>query len=278
MVYYADDTILFSRDTRGINELLKLTEKVSANYGLKLNRDKCVAIAMNGDGNIHFSDGTRLDKKYEATYLGHEVNKETNIMHEISNKIQEVRGTWMRLHAYWRATNANKKWQLIIFDAIVRSKLLYGLETLHLTQSMARKLDVFQLKGLRKILGMSTTFINRGNTNNKVYAEATRIAFNKEGDPRSIRRFSEFHNTRKASLLGHILRTDNEDPLRQVSFQPNTAYRVEYGKKRIGKPKQNWIHQAKKHVYTDMLHLFSYEETNAHDKQLLIHASAKAFF
>ena len=87
----------------------------------------------------------------------------------------------MRLHAYWKATNANKKWQLIIFDAIVRSKLLYGLETVHLTQSMARKLDVFQLKGLRKILGMSTTFINRGNTNDKVYAEATKIAYKKGG-------------------------------------------------------------------------------------------------
>ena len=183
----------------------------------------------------------------------------------------------MRLQAYWKATSANKKWQLIIFDAIVRSKLLYGLETIHLTQSMAKKLDVFQLKGLRKILGMSTTFINRGNTNDKVYAEATKIAFNKEGDNRTIRRFSEFHNTRKANLLGHILRADNEDPLRQVSFQPNTAYRVDYGKKRIGKPKQNWLHQTKKYVYTDVLHFFSYEETNAQDKQLLTHAQQRRF-
>ena len=137
-----------------------------------LNRDKCVAITMNSDGNIHFPDGVPLDKKYESTYLGHEINKESNIMHEISNKFQEVRGTWMKLHAYWKATNASKKWQLIIFDAIVRSKLLYGLETLHLTQGMAQKLDVFQLKGLRKILGMQTTFINRANSNKWVYQDA----------------------------------------------------------------------------------------------------------
>ena len=60
MVYYADDTILISTDTGGLNKLLRLTEEVSSQYGLKLNRDKCVAIAMNIDGNIHFQDNTPL--------------------------------------------------------------------------------------------------------------------------------------------------------------------------------------------------------------------------
>ena len=183
----------------------------------------------------------------------------------------------MKLHVYWKATKASKKWQLIIFDAIVRSKLLYGLETLHLTQGMAQKLDVFQLKGLRKILGMETTFINRANSNKRVYQEATKTAFPKPGDMREIKRFSEFHNERKARLLGHILRADNNDPLRQVSFQPGTAYRVQYGKKRVGKPKQNWIHQTKKYVYVEQMHLFSYEESQAQDNRLLAHAQQKRF-
>ena len=100
MVYYADDTILFSRDNRGLNELLKHTEHISRRYGLTLNRDKCVAIAMNNDGSIHFSDGTPLDKQYETMYLGNEINREINIQHEISNKQQEVRCTWQKLHVY----------------------------------------------------------------------------------------------------------------------------------------------------------------------------------
>ena len=85
-----------------------ITEEISKRYGLHLNRGKCVAIAMNNDGNIHFQDDTPLDKKYETTYLGNELNREVNIMHEVSNKIQEVRGTWMKLHVYWKATNASK--------------------------------------------------------------------------------------------------------------------------------------------------------------------------
>ena len=46
MVYFADDTILFSTDNRALNELLALTESVSSKYGLRLNKDKCVVVQM----------------------------------------------------------------------------------------------------------------------------------------------------------------------------------------------------------------------------------------
>ena len=57
MIYYADDTIIFSTDNRALNELLKLTELFSGKYGLRLNKDKCVAIQMNNDGVVHFENG-----------------------------------------------------------------------------------------------------------------------------------------------------------------------------------------------------------------------------
>ena len=52
------------------------------------------------------------------------------------------------------------------------SKLLYSLEALQPTEAAASKLDTFQLKGLRKILKMSTTYIDRANTNHEVYRRA----------------------------------------------------------------------------------------------------------
>ena len=64
------------------------------------------------------------------------------------------------------------RWKLIIFDAVIKSKLMYGLESAQLNDSLKNKLDVFQLKGLRKILGLTTTFINRENTNALVYQKA----------------------------------------------------------------------------------------------------------
>ena len=265
MVYYANDTILFSQSNRGLNELLSLTERVSQQYGLSLNRAKCIAIPMNNDGNIHFQDGTPLTREFEATYLGNEINREVNIRHEIFNKLQEVRRTWFKLYPYWKATNASKRWKLIVYDAIIRSKLLYGLETIHLTTAMAKKLNAFQMRGIRKILNKAPTFIDRANTNRKLLEEASAIAFPSPGDNRKIILFSQFHDARRVKLLGHILRSSNDDPLRQVSFLPSSAYRINYGKKRVGKPRQNWIYHAKKFAYEETLSHLNYEETPAHD-------------
>ena len=52
-VYYADDTILFSRDKKSLEELLEPFENISRSYGLKLNREKRVALNMNETPRSH---------------------------------------------------------------------------------------------------------------------------------------------------------------------------------------------------------------------------------
>ena len=192
MVYYADDTILFSTSTRAINELLKHTEEISRQYGLKLNKDKCVAINMNTDCNVKFGDGISLTQSFEAMYLGCELNKEVNIKLEISNKMNEVRKTWFKLAPYWKSHTASTKWQLIIYDAIIRSKLLYGLETVHLTPAMERQIDAFQMRGLRQIMKYQHTYYDRTKTNAKILEDASKAAYPKDPN-RRIQRFSVFH-------------------------------------------------------------------------------------
>ena len=58
--------------------------------------------------------------------------------------------------------------------------------------------------------------------------------------------FSHCYNERRTELLGHIARTTQQDLLRQISFQANSVNRVRYGKKRHGRPRQNWLHYTKK--------------------------------
>ena len=50
-------------------------------------------------------------------------------------------------------------------DAVLRSKLLYGLESAQLKPSVLKKLETFQLRILRKIVNIDTTYINRVDTN-----------------------------------------------------------------------------------------------------------------
>ena len=56
-----------------------------------------------------------------------------------------------------------------MLNAVIVSKLIYGLETIEPPAGVSNMLDTFQLKGFRNILEMKTTFIDRANTNQNVY-------------------------------------------------------------------------------------------------------------
>ena len=58
-IYYADDTVLLATNTYSANRILWAVERVSLQFGLKLNRGKCSYIAMNGNNNLRFADGTK---------------------------------------------------------------------------------------------------------------------------------------------------------------------------------------------------------------------------
>ena len=83
--------------------------------------------------------------------------------------------TLKRLDIFWNKTkccNANKKQ---VLNAVIVSKLIYGLETIKPTAGVNNMLDAFHLKGLRKILEIKTTFIDRANTNERVYQKAQEV-------------------------------------------------------------------------------------------------------
>ena len=80
----------------------------------------------------------------------------------------------MKLHVYWKDHSANRKWQLLVYDAVIKSRLLYGLETVHLTKSLMQKMNAFHRKGLRKILSLVSTHADRRNTNAKLIEKALR--------------------------------------------------------------------------------------------------------
>jgi len=64
------------------------------------------------------------------------------------------------------------------------------------------------------------------------------------------------------------LRSDNNDPMRQISFLPDSAQRANYGTKRFGKPRQNLLHYTKKHFYEHILRQYDYNESQSIDQRV----------
>ena len=77
-----------------------------------------------------------------------------------------------KLDICWRHCNVKTAFKVTTLDAVIRAKLLYGLDSAQRTPSQQRRIEVFQLKGLRKLLDMKTTYVERNNSNAEVFRRA----------------------------------------------------------------------------------------------------------
>ena len=143
----------------------------------------------------------------------------------------------------WSQTRTTVKWRLRVFDAALNTKLLYGLETIQLTRSEQNTLDAFQMKMLRRILRVPSTYIDREWTNQRVIDTLTqRFGYKHVG-------LSTRWKQNKIRLLGHIFRSSPQDPMREVLFETGTFFpRIEHTG-RVGKPRAHWLLETCQDAY-----------------------------
>ena len=60
----------------------------------------------------------------------------------------------MKLDLFWGEAPVTLKWKLRVLDAVIHSKVLYGMESLVISQSDYDKVDAFQNRIFRTILNM----------------------------------------------------------------------------------------------------------------------------
>ena len=148
-------------------------------------------------------------------------------------------------------------------NAVVVSKFIYGLETLEPTEGVANMLNTTQLKGLRKILNMKTTFVDRTNTNEVVHKKAQDVLRTKnqakprekqkpeEWLTRQVRPVTQVLEEKKLHLLGHIIRRPFTHPLQAVTFDSGSTspygrpliIKTCQGKRRQGRPRLHWTEE-----------------------------------
>ena len=175
---------------------------------------------------------------------------------------------WTYRHSLnWWAFASNTVYIYISIKKIL--KLIYGLETVHSTQAMLNKISAFQLRGLRSILNLEPTFVNRRNTNEFVL----RMASEKAGH--EVKLFSELLLDKRVKLSGHLLRATDSDPTRQVVYSPQSANAFPIGKRRVGAPRQQWRHFTHKHIWNKLTNGWT-DYLNTDEQNRRIHQTALA--
>ena len=97
-----------------------------------------------------FYDGSAAPRKKEVKYPGCYLNDKAEAKKEISRRIKDCTVTLNKLHIFFYNSDNTILRKVQIFNAVLRSKLLYGLETMVMNTAELNKLDVYQLKCMRK--------------------------------------------------------------------------------------------------------------------------------
>ena len=128
-VLFADDTILYSENPNTLTEFVRQIEIESAKYGLKFNYRKCEHICINGNDNIYYINGGTVPRSGESKYLGCYLNERADPTQEINKRVADTYSTWANLTYTGKNSDDTIKNKLITYDAVIRAKLMYGLES-----------------------------------------------------------------------------------------------------------------------------------------------------
>ena len=111
-------------------------------------------------------------------------------------------------------------------------------------------------KGIRKILGIPPTFINRANTNQSVFEQATEVRYGdknrKEHTDLQMRSFSQYLHQKQTDILGHVIRAEATDPMRTVSLQPGSNIPRTHENRRVGRPRHHLLISTYERIWKDL--------------------------
>ena len=134
-------------------------------------------------------------------------------------------------------------------DAVLRAKLLYGLESAQLNPAVVRRLETFQLKVLRKILKMDTTYIDRANTNETVFKNANDKIKHEKGDKaKKVVSFIEASRKQKRKRASRIIRKIGS-AIHKISFSNEKLQKWTHRNRRVGRPRLNWTEETIREIW-----------------------------
>ena len=170
-----------------------------------------------------------------APYLGTTMSVTGNPHFELSARIISTTATLNKLDLFWKKAPVSTTWELRAHDAAIASKLLYGLESTSLVDAEDERRDAFQMKALRKMLGISHPY--HSHVSNVTVMEAN-LRIRLRGRGTIIIRFEQLIS-RRIKFMAHLMRA-GEDDLTKTCTMNHNGIRASAGHKRRGRPRITW--------------------------------------
>ena len=228
-VVYADDTLLLGVSDEHLQEYLNAVVKAGKMYGMQMHFGKFQLLPINCNPAITVDGERQLETQSRMDYLGTVLSEDVHDTQELHKRIAIAKKDFISLQNIWRRSSLTWKRKIRIFEALVESKLLYSVRTSSMTLAQEKRLDAFQSKCLRQIIGIKPAYVSRV-TNDEVLKKSEQV------------KASIQIRARQSKLLKKILRCPEGHPLRHASFCPGTDVPLtDRFVRRVGRPHREWV-------------------------------------
>ena len=228
-IVYADDTLLLGVSPGLVNEYLQAVFVAGQRYGMELHWDKFQVLPIQTESLIQTPDGVDLPMKEEMNYLGAAISADGAMDHELNRRLGAAKHDFTTVSKLWSHSSLTWPRKMRMFTTLIESKLLYSLGGACLSKAQMRRLDGFQNRCIRKIIGVKPSWVSRV-SNADVLTRAEHIPA------------SSLLLERQLHQFGKVLRSAPEHPLRLASFVPGTEHpATDFYVRRIGRPAKEFV-------------------------------------
>ena len=201
---------------------------------MELHWDKFQLLAVNGEYRLTTPSGQNIPPKDSMTYLGATIYADGSTKLELNRKLRAAWANFAKLNRLWKHASLARSRKLEIFQAVVLSRLLYGLSSAWLNVADIRKLNGFHCRCLRVIQGVLPAYVSRV-SNTSVLAMC-----GKQPLAAQLRK-------QQMLLYRRVVRAPQSDSLRRLTFVSGTFSQATgmYIRK-VGRPRNEWAFMMQK--------------------------------
>ena len=177
------------------------------------------------------------------TYLGACIYADGGIKSELNRRLGAAWSDFCKLSRLWKHTALSRARKIQILQAVITSRLLYSLGSAWLNVAELRRLNGFQSRCLRQLLGIKPSFLSRV-SNKTILEQAGQISYGRQ----LLRQ--------QLLLFGRVARAPPTDPLRRLTFVPGSLQSATgVYVRRVGRPRNEWavmLEKEARKVHTNL--------------------------
>ena len=232
ILLYADDMAIVCQSPQGLSQLVLSLDRVTQDWHLDISQPKTKVLSVDRNNTQPQPSitlrGVKIAQVEEFTYLGRTFSTTPDLSTEIASRLKKASRNFWRLAApLYRRPEISVKTKVRLFNTTVMPSLLYGSETWAPLQSQVRRLETFQMRCLRYILGIR--YATHGNVSHKRVRRRT-----------NVRPIADVLRVNRLRWLGHLARMSKERlPLKALCSRLD-------GNRPRGRPFSTWRQQISK--------------------------------